>query len=339
MAEKNIEMNVMNESGGYDVLYPKTISGNVGGIIYPQATITGEDGIVVTGNNGDRKVSGIIANGSLVLNLPGYGRWNFSYTKDGLTSINFNFIDIDAVKQYSTIITAPTERMDWYSWDIINYMSTTGNVSGLSVGDVKKIILNGTAGTMSWSNQVAYATIIGINHNPSIEGANRIHWQVSLNQNNTYLLGLSKINDNNDSNSWSSSQMRTRDCAQFFNCLPTDLRAVIKNTTKYTGAGNNSSSVISTTDKIFLLSEFEVVGTANHSVSGEANYQAWYEWYQQHNTLQGRIKYINTNTTQGWWERSPYRQQSHLFCYINGGGFNDYDNVSNNNGFAPCFCV
>ena len=81
------------------------------------------------------------------------------------------------------------------------------------------------------------------------------------------------------------------------------------------------------------------MGTANHSVSGEVNYQAWYEWYQQHNTLQGRIKYTNAGATQGWWERSPYRQESHLFCYINGGGFNDYDNVSNNNGFAPCFCV
>ena len=32
MAEKNIEMNVMNESGGYDVLYPKTTPEQAGSL-------------------------------------------------------------------------------------------------------------------------------------------------------------------------------------------------------------------------------------------------------------------------------------------------------------------
>ena len=42
MAEKNIEMNVMNESGGYDVLYPKTTPEQAGSLSISGGTMQGD---------------------------------------------------------------------------------------------------------------------------------------------------------------------------------------------------------------------------------------------------------------------------------------------------------
>jgi len=59
--------------------------------------------------------------------------------------------------------------------------------------------------------------------------------------------------------------------------LPSDLRAVMKSCTKYTdnkGGGNTASNVSSTTDYLFLLSEYEVFATHQYCNDAEPNYQA-----------------------------------------------------------------
>ena len=233
----------------------------------------------------------------------------------------------------------------WFNistWDEINSMLQSGLTDRFNVGDTKGIILNGTAGSMSWFNQKAYVTIIGINHNSSREGSNRLHLQVALNDTNTQLLGEAQMNSTSTNvGGWGSSQMRTRECAQFLNCLPADLRAVVKDTTKWTSAGNRSSSVVSTTDKIFLLSEYEIFGTTSASTDNEKNYQARYKWYRLDNTNQRRIKYQRNSLTnaQRWWERSPSQYDSACFCDIHDDGDGSYYDAKYSCGFAPCLCV
>ena len=155
------------------------------------------------------------------------------------------------------------------SWDAINSDLQSGNTENYVIGSYKFITLNGTAGPFSFNNIQAYAVIIGINHNSSIEGNNRLHLQISLNPENTQTLGRASMNaTNTNAGGWTSSYMRQIVCSQFYNCLPSDLRSVVKTTTKYTSAGSQSTSIISSSDRIFLLSEFEVFGAISNSASG-----------------------------------------------------------------------
>lgn len=69
--------------------------------------------------------------------------------------------------------------------------------------------------------------------------------------------------------------------------LPADLRAVMKSCTKYTdnkGGGNTASNVSSTTDYLFLLSEYEVFATHQYCNDAEPNYQAQYDYFKAGNS-------------------------------------------------------
>ena len=98
--------------------------------------------------------------------------------------------------------------------------------------------------------------------------------------------------------------------------LPSDLRAVMKSTTKYTdntgGGSNNASYVTATTDYLFLLAEFEVFGTRYGANSAEQNYQLQYDYYKAGNS---RVAYNHSavSTAVWWWLRSPYYGNSHRF--------------------------
>ena len=65
------------------------------------------------------------------------------------------------------------------SWDDIKAISDAGTAASyFAVGDTKSITLNGTVGTLALNNLTVDAFILGINHNASREGSNRIHWAI-----------------------------------------------------------------------------------------------------------------------------------------------------------------
>ena len=65
------------------------------------------------------------------------------------------------------------------SWDDIKAISDAGTAASyFATGDTKSLTLNGTVGTLALSNLKVAAFILGINHNASREGSNRIHWAI-----------------------------------------------------------------------------------------------------------------------------------------------------------------
>ena len=65
------------------------------------------------------------------------------------------------------------------SWDDIKAISDAGTAASyFAPGDTKSITLNGTVGTLALNNLKVDAFILGINHNASKEGRNRIHWAI-----------------------------------------------------------------------------------------------------------------------------------------------------------------
>ena len=225
-----------------------------------------------------------------------------------------------------------------------------------SVGDKTAIIEVGAFANVV-ANSTLSAYIIGFNHNSEIEGEG-ITFLFGKNSDNNdicfcdagygsyYTSGnyLNMKDSNSNTGGWESSKMRTTICPLFLQALPSEWQNIIVETTKYTsntGGTATESSITTTNDKIFLLSEYEVLGTRNYSSSLEYSNgkQAQYDYYKNGNS---KMKYKSTSTSTGclWFLRSPYDTSSSYFCVINTDGSSSYySGAYYSRGFAPAFKV
>lgn len=243
------------------------------------------------------------------------------------------------------------------SWEDIGRISDAGLASSyFSVGDRKAVALSGTVGSLSLSGTY-YCYIIGIDHNSSKEGTNRIHFQFGYTAasggvhiafiDSTYGSSSSSAcfhmnSSNTNSGGWSSSYARGTLCPAFKSAMPSDLQAVLKTTTKYsdnTGGGSNTASYVTAiSEEVFLLAEFEVFGTRSYANSAEKNYQAQYAWYSAGNS-KVRYRHSSTGSTAYWWLRSVGADNSYTFCRVGTSGSADGNGAYRSYGFAPAFCV
>jgi hypothetical protein len=330
--------------------------------------VTVESGATVTATKGSLSISGTSVNGTCTLMVPEAGAWSIKATFNGQTSDtqSVSFVDSYAVSLYFVSSTLNNNE-----WSTIKSVSDAGQGANYwSVGDRKAVTLNGTVGHLTLSNYTTYAFIIGFNHNASLEGENRIHFQLAK----TALSGGTDVcfcdsqygpdsgwsspgagyfvmnASNTNSGGWKSSQMRTAICGTSLSSysgtiiavIPAALRAVLKSVTKYTdntgGGSTAASAVTATTDYFFLLSEYEVFGSISRANSNEASKQAQYAYYSAGNS---KIKYKHngTSTAAYWWLRSPDASYSDRFVIVGADGTVYSINAFYSLGFAPGFCV
>ena len=275
-------------------------------------------------------------------------------------------VSVTSATSYALTLSFVSSTLNSNEWDVISSVSDAGEGANYwSVGDRKAVVLNGTVGNLSLSSVTTYAFIIGFNHNSSVEGSGRIHFQLgktALSGGTDVALCDSKYNSsvsatgyfsmnssNTNSGGWSSSQMRTNICGTSLTSysgtiiavIPAALRAVLKSVTKYTNNTGNSaaaSAVTATTDYFFLLSEYEVFGSCTYANTNEASKQKQYDYYSAGNS---KIKYNHSSTSTAvlWWLRSPRASYSNYFVAVVTGGTVDYDTAYYSSGFAPGFCV
>lgn len=333
-----------------------------------QIIVSVTSGATVTATKGSMSVSGTSVNGTCTLTVPEPGEWAVSATLGGQTS-NSNIVNV--VSSYDTSLAFISTILNDNSWEAIRGISDAGQGANYwSIGDRKAVTLNGTVGHLTLSNYKTYAFIIGFNHNASVEGANRIHFQLAKTAlsggtdvcfcDNQYApdngwsspgVGYFVMNaSNTNSGGWKSSQMRTNICGTSLSSysgtiiavIPEALRSVLKSVTKYTdNTGNKStaaSAVTATTDYFFLLSEFEVFGSISYANSNESSKQAQYAYYSAGNS---KIKYKHngTSTAAYWWLRSPRASNSYYFVFVRADGTVNYTGARSSLGFAPGFCV
>lgn len=309
--------------------------------------------------------------GTAVFTVRETGIYTIVATKNGQTtsgSVNV----VSSTTSYTLTLYFVSSTLNDNDWSIIKSVSDAGQGANYwSIGDRKAVTLNGTVGKLSLSNVTTYAFIIGFNHNSSVEGANRIHFQFAKTElsggtdvcfcDNQYApdsgyakpgAGYFVMNTKlTNSGGWQSSQMRTAICGTSLSnysgtiiaVIPAALRAVLKSVTKYTdntanGGGSAASAVTATTDYFFLLSEFEVFGSISIANSNEASKQAQYAYYSAGNS---KIKYKHngTSTAATWWLRSPNKSHSYGFALVHPSGAGDGYDANCSFGFAPGFCV
>ena len=267
----------------------------------------------------------------------------------------------------SVSVTLPTTSLNDNTWATIKEVSDAGQGENYwSVGDTKRITINGKVGNFTFSNLAIDAFIIGFNHNSSREGTNRIHFQIGKIGGKDVCLcdsqygsgqsgnGYFNMNPNNsNSGGWNGSYMRktllgnsgtpsSPPANSMLAALPSDLRAVMKSVTKYSdntgGSPDNASYVTSTTDYLFLLAEFEYHGARSYANSAEKNFQLQYSYYKAGNS-KVKYKHGETGTAAYHWCRSVYVGGTYYFCLVDTGGSANRNGAYNSWGAAPGFTV
>lgn len=330
-------------------------------------TVNVDSGASVTLKKGGTTIATKTSNGTAVFTVTETGAYTVTATKNGQTtsgSVNV----VSGTTSYSLTLSFVSSTLNNNEWSVIKSVSDAGQGANYwSIGDRKAVTLNGTVGKLSLSNVTTYAFIIGFNHNASVEGANRIHFQLaktalsggtdvclcdsSYNSTVSTTGYFSMNSSRTNSGGWASSQMRTNICGTSLSSysgtiiavIPAALRAVLKSVTKYTdntanGGGSTASYITATTDYFFLLSEFEVFGSITYGNTNEKNKQAQYAYYSAGNS---KIKYKHdgTSTAAFWWLRSPLASDSYYFVRVITDGAVDYNIAYISLGFAPGFCV
>ena len=136
---------------------------------------------------------------------------------------------------------------------------------------------------------------------------------------------------NTNSGGWKNSAMRTNHLPAILARMPTEVQNGIREVNKLTSVGSNSSTINTTADKLFLLSEIEIFGSCTYSAAGEGTQ---YDYYKAGNS---KVKNRNGSAA-SWWERSPSASNSADFCIVYSGGIADSVYAKYYNGVAFGFC-
>ena len=206
------------------------------------------------------------------------------------------------------------------TWEQIIAACHSGSVpSTWVVGNSKTMTINGT------SYQV---DIIGKNHDTYASGGKA---PLTFQLHDCYADTKQMNSSNTNSGGWTSCAMRQTHLPAILALMPTEVQNGIREVNKLTSAGSQSSTINTTADKLFLLSEIEIFGSTTYSKSGEGSQYAYYS--------AGNSKVKNfSGSASGWWERSPRGSDSTGFCLVDIYGNADYRRAMNAFGVAFAFC-
>lgn len=206
------------------------------------------------------------------------------------------------------------------SWEAIIAACQSGSVpDSWAVGDSKTMTINGTDYQID---------IIGKNHDTYTAGGTA---PLTFQMHDCYGTEYAMNRSNTNVGGWTDCAMRSTRLPAILALMPTEVQSGIREVNKQTSAGSQSSTINTTADKLFLLSEIEIFGIVNYSVEGEGSQYAYYS------AGNSKVKNLNGSANY-WWERSPSGSDSTYFCRVGSDG-NAYYNVSNySRGVAFGFC-
>ena len=206
------------------------------------------------------------------------------------------------------------------SWEAIIAACQSGRVpDSWAVGDSKMMTIGGTDYQID---------IIGKNHDTYTAGGTA---PLTFQMHDCYVTKYQMNSWDTNSGGWTSCEMRSTHLPAILALMPTEVQNGIREVNKLTSAGSQSSTINTTSDKLFLLSEIEIFGSTTYSKAGEGSQYAYYS------AGNSKVKYFS-GPASFWWERSPRGLDSSRFCYVFSDGAADYGYASGVNGVAFGFC-
>ena len=244
------------------------------------------------------------ANGSATITISVAEGTNHTAPASKTCAVTVSFLKDFADNDWSTIIAACHSGSVPDNW---------------VVGNSKTMTINGA------SYQV---DIIGKNHDTYTAGGTA---PLTFQLHDCYADKKQMNSSGTNEGGWTSCAMRSTHLPAILALMPTEVQNGIREVNKLTSAGSKGSTINTTADKLFLLSEIEIFGSASYSKSGEGTQ---YDYYKAGNS---KVKNYNGSAS-NWWERSPRGSYSTGFCTVNSGGNADYYRASDAYGVAFGFC-
>lgn len=217
------------------------------------------------------------------------------------------------------------------SWEDIEKNCAAGIADLVySIGDLKTITLNWGSTTEDIDLE-----IIGFSHDDLADGTGKAAITFFSKQLLATYYKMSSTNAN--TGGWAGSYSLRNWCnSTLFSALPSDLQSVVREVTKLSDGGQNSTELIATNDKCWFgsvsevswfggLTTLEGQGTRYEGASGSEAY-AW------------RTKTKADGTAYHWWTRSA-TTDNYRWGFISKEGEPSYDNAANAFGVAFGLCV
>ena len=290
------------------------------GGISPRIIVTAPTGSTVTCSKDSTTLTATEVSGTWTFNVPDYGTWTVTGTLGATTESKA--VVVDQVKLYTTSIDYLDDTFSANTWeDIIGACQSGSAPAEWVVGNQKTMTINSASYTV---------TIIGKNHDTySSDGVTKAPLTFQLQD----CYGTRYPMNSGDTNSggWTSCAMRSTHLPAILALMPAEVKAAIQEVNKLSSAGNQSSTINTTADKLFLLSEIEVFGSITSSKSGEGSQYAYYS------AGNSKVKNFGGGGYY-WWERSPQGNFSDSFCTVGPSGVTQANNASNSFGVAFGFC-
>lgn len=188
------------------------------------------------------------------------------------------------------------------------------------VGNQKTMTINGTAYAID---------IIGKGHDDYADGSGKA--PLTFQMHDCYADRKMMNGGSTNRGGWTSCSMRQTDLPAILALMPTEVQNGIREVNKLASAGSKSSTINTTADKLFLLSEIEIFGNITYSVSGEGTQ---YDYYKVGNS---KVKNYNGSANY-WWQRSPRIGNYSSFCAVSNSGLVDYISANDVYCVAFAFC-
>ena len=204
----------------------------------------------------------------------------------------------------------------------------TSIIAACHSGSVPSAWVVGNSKTMTIKGASYQVDIIGKNHDTYTAGGKA---PLTFQLHDCYADTKAMNSSNTNSGGWTSCAMRQTHLPAILALMPTEVQNGIREVNKLTSAGSNSTTINTTADKLFLLSEIEIFGSTSFSAAGEGTQ---YDYYKAGNS---KAKYRNGSGA-AWWERSTDASGSTGFCVVDIDGFTDFDTASTASDVAFGFC-
>lgn len=169
--------------------------------------------------------------------------------------------------------------------------------------------------------------IIGKSHDDYYDGSGKAPLTFQLHD--CYGTGYGMNDTETVVGGWKSSKMRTEYLPSILALMPESVKNGIREVSKKNAA--TASSIVTSADKLFLLSEIEIFGSRTISAAGEGTQYSYY-------TSGGSTKKAMNSAPALWWQRSQNFAGAGGFGFVGQQGGTNGGDITNLYGVSFAFC-
>lgn len=287
--------------------------------VTPKLVVTTSAGAAVAAIKGSKTVSGTAdTDGTCTLEIPEAGEWSVTSTANGLSD--------------TQSIVIGTQSMSLFSVDpVFANNSWAGVVTACRRGTVPSTWVVGDSMPMTIGGTDYQVDIIGKSHDDYYDGSGKAPLTFQLHD--CYGTGYGMNDTETVIGGWKSSKMRTEYLPSILALMPESVKNGIREVSKKNAA--TASSIVTSADKLFLLSEIEIFGSRVVSAAGEGTQ---YSYYANGNMSGGeKVKTMN-GAAVTWWQRSQNFASAGGFGFVGQQGGTNGGDITNLYGVSFAFC-